>query len=416
MFRSHGSQPSHIMSLGLVCLFVGVLSSDPALLHSADRYQDARDRLVDEFIVREGVTNSRVIQVMRDVPRHEFVPSRLRKQAYDDQALPIGYKQTISPPFIVAYMTEAIDPRPTDRVLEIGTGSGYQAAVLSGLVREVFTIEIVESLGKNAARLLKRLGYDNVQVKVGDGYQGWPEHAPFDKIIVTCSPENIPVPLVEQLAEGGKMLIPVGERYQQVFHLLEKRNGKLTSSQLIPTLFVPMTGTAEDLRQQKPDPLNPTIVNGGFETDANSDGKSDSWHYQRQTTRTEGSDAPEGDHYIVIENDTPGRLAQLLQGMPVDGRRIRALDVSVFVKVERAYAGSSATDVPGLTIHFFDSVRRPIEWRGIGPWLRVSDWEQYTATLPVPDDAREAVVRIGLNGATGRICLDDVRLRGVASR
>src|SRR5262249_48250810 len=152
-----------------------------------------------------------------------FVSAELRPKAYLDQSLPIGHKQTISPPFIVAYMTETIDPQPTDRVLEIGTGSGYQAAVLANIVKEVYTIEIVEALGKQAAKRLKELGYANVRAKIGDGYKGWPEHAPFDKIIVTCSPEEVPQPLVDQLREGGKMMIPLGERYQQVFYQFEKQ-------------------------------------------------------------------------------------------------------------------------------------------------------------------------------------------------
>src|SRR3990172_12411296 len=144
-------------------------------------------------------------------------------------ALPIGDQQTISPPFVVAYMTQEVDPQPTDRVLETATGSGYQAAVLSPLVRNVYTIEIVEPLGKRAARTLKKLGYKNVFVKVGDGYQGWPDAAPFDKIIVTCSPEKVPQPLVDQLRDGGLMVIPVGERYQQTLYSMRKANGELQS-------------------------------------------------------------------------------------------------------------------------------------------------------------------------------------------
>src|SRR5262249_14748693 len=161
-----------------------------------------------DYIEREGVTNPLVLASMRQVPRHEFVLTGYRKDAYFDTALPIGEKQTISPPYVVAYMTEVIDPRPQDRVLEIGTGSGYQAAVLANIVKEVYSIEIVESLGRSAAERLHRLKYNNVKTKVGDGYLGWPEHAPFDKIIVTCSPENVPKPLIDQLKEGGRLLVP----------------------------------------------------------------------------------------------------------------------------------------------------------------------------------------------------------------
>src|SRR5262249_8358289 len=154
----------------------------------------------------------------------------------------------------------------------IGTGSGYQAAVLSNLVKEVYSIEIIPALGKLASERLSRLKYHNVHTKIGDGYLGWDEHAPFDKIIVTCSPENVPRALIDQLKEGGKLLIPLGERYQQVFHQFEKKDGELEQKKLISTLFVPMTGQSEDLRQIKPDPLHPRILNGDFEVDENHDG------------------------------------------------------------------------------------------------------------------------------------------------
>ena len=221
--------------------------------------------MVSQFLEKEGIKNPRVLEAMRTVPRHDFMPLMLMDKAYVDAAWSIGYKQTISPPFIVAYMTEAIDPQPTDRVLEIGTGSGYQAAVLSLLVKEVYSIEIVEPLARLAERRLKRLGYSNVKTKAGDGYLGWPEHAPFDKILVTCSPENVPKPLVDQLREGGKMIIPLGERFHQDIYLLEKRNGKLVRKHLLPTLFVPMTGRSEKERAVKPNPFRPQIANGGFE-------------------------------------------------------------------------------------------------------------------------------------------------------
>ena len=394
---------------GLVLLAVLTMSAGPTVAQSRDRFRDLRLRMVREYIEREGIANPRVLASMKQVPRHEFVRSGLRKQVYFDGALPIGYKQTISPPFIVAYMTESIDPQPTDRVLEIGTGSGYQTAVLSGLVKEIYTIEIVEPLGKTAAKRLKRLGYDNVHAKVGDGFKGWAEHAPFDKIIVTCSPENVPAPLVEQLREGGRMIIPLGERYQQVFHLLEKRNRKLVQKKLIPTLFVPMTGIAEDNRKVKPDPLNPRIVNGGFEVDSNRDQRPDNWHYLRQATLVK-SDAPEGDNYLRFDNDGLGRPAQLLQGLPVDGRKIRTLRISVRVKVDKVTPGFKSYEKPALTIHFFDSVRRTIAEAHLGPWLRRSDWQRAASSIPVPVKAREAIVRIGLNGAIGRLSVDDVRL------
>ena len=247
-----------------------------------DPYQAVRDQLVEKAVAAEGVKNARVLEAMRITPRHEFVPADQKRLAYLDMALPIGEGQTISPPFVVAYMTEQLDPQATDKVLEIGTGSGYQAAVLSPLVKDVYTIEIVESLGNKAAAALRKLKYDNVHAKVGDGYLGWPEHAPFDKIIVTCSPEKIPQPLIDQLKEGGRIVIPLGERYQQSLYLYRKQNGELVAEALLPTLFVPMTGKAEDNREVLPDPKNPSIVNGGFEQVHKESGKATAWHYQRQ--------------------------------------------------------------------------------------------------------------------------------------
>jgi protein-L-isoaspartate(D-aspartate) O-methyltransferase len=228
--------------VGLLGLLL-VLPPTAGFAQGKSGFEAARNRMVDEEIAAAGVKNPRVIEAMRATPRHEFVTLNQRKYAYLDMALPIGEGQTISPPFIVAYMTEQLDPLRTDKVLEIGTGSGYQAAVLSPLVREVYTIEIVPQLGNHAAKVLRQLGYDNVHAKVGDGYQGWKEHAPFDKIIVTCSPERVPVPLVTQLKEGGRMIIPVGERYQQTLYLLKKTKGQLVPEALRPTLFVPMTGS-----------------------------------------------------------------------------------------------------------------------------------------------------------------------------
>jgi protein-L-isoaspartate(D-aspartate) O-methyltransferase len=205
-----------------------------------------RDAMVREQIEAGGVKDPKVLAAMRKVPRHEFVPAALRNRAYHGGPLPIGEKQTISQPYIVAFMTEQLALKPDERVLEIGTGSGYQAAVLAELVKDVYTIEIVEALGKRATETLKRLGYTGVHVRIGDGYQGWPEAAPFHAIIVTCAPDDVPKPLTDQLAEGGRMVIPVGESDgPQQLIVLRKENGKLVTQRTLPVRFVPMTGEAE---------------------------------------------------------------------------------------------------------------------------------------------------------------------------
>ena len=221
-------------------------AAPPVVAPGADAYVLERQRMVAEQLVAPGrdITNAQVLAVMGRVPRHEFVPERLRRDAYRDYPLPIGQGQTISQPYIVAFMTEQLEPKPTDRVLEVGTGSGYQAAVLAEMTAEVYTMEIIEELAQRAAADLKRLGYTNVHVRAGDGYRGWAEAAPFDAVIVTCAPEHVPQPLVDQLKEGGRMVIPIGRIWNQELVLLRKRGGKLEQHAVLPVSFVPMTGQA----------------------------------------------------------------------------------------------------------------------------------------------------------------------------
>jgi protein-L-isoaspartate(D-aspartate) O-methyltransferase len=209
-------------------------------------YAASAGAMVERQLRSRGIVDPRTLQAMTKVPREKFVPKELRNSAYDDRPLPIGYGQTISQPFIVGFMTQQLRPKPTDRVLEIGTGSGYQAAVLGELVAEVYTIEIVRPLAQQSEVLLRELGYKNVHVKAGDGYKGWPEHAPFDAIIVTAAPDHVPQPLVDQLKEGGRMIIPVGKTYAQRLFLLEKRDGQVKQTADIPVKFVPLTRDPEE--------------------------------------------------------------------------------------------------------------------------------------------------------------------------
>jgi protein-L-isoaspartate(D-aspartate) O-methyltransferase len=401
-----------IFALGLA-IAAGLSTSTASQAQPLREWRKLADEMVDKEVVAAGVTNDRVIQAARDTPRHEFVPANQRPYAYFDMALPIGDAQTISPPFIVAYMTQEIDPQPTDRVLEIGTGSGYQAAILSPLVSEVYSIEIVDSLSRRATRTLKRLDYKNVFTRSGDGYKGWPEAAPFDKIIVTCSPEKVPQPLVDQLRDGGLMIVPVGERYQQTLYLMRKADGKLKSEALRPTLFVPMTGKAEVERRVKPDPANPQVANGSFEELADeiiaADGKGASeearrepsgWHYQRQLTLKIGqANAPDGKSYVTFQNADPGRGSQALQGFAIDGRKIEELQLSFSVRGENIRPGSKPDQWPMVVVTFYDDRRQIVGEEAVGPLMGTFDWR------------KEEQVRIGLLGAVGELSLDDLQMQ-----
>jgi protein-L-isoaspartate(D-aspartate) O-methyltransferase len=212
-----------------------------------DLLETLRARMVEIDLKGRDITHPAVLKAMSTIPRHLFVPERFQKLAYDDRPLPIGEDQTISQPYIVALMTQELEVKPEDKVLEIGTGSGYQAAVLSVLAAEVFTIEIKEKLAKESADRLKKLGYKNVHVKHGDGYLGWPEQAPFDAIIVTAADDQVPQPLIDQLKEGGRLIMPVGStRLHQDLLLGEKTKGKMKYKNVTAVIFVPMTGIAEE--------------------------------------------------------------------------------------------------------------------------------------------------------------------------
>jgi protein-L-isoaspartate(D-aspartate) O-methyltransferase len=389
--------------LGLVLASGTVIAQEP----DSAVYRERRLKMVEEFLAREGVSDEAVLKAMSDVPRHQFVPPNMLEHAYKDWIIPMGYKQTVSPPYIVAYMTQTIDPRPQDKVLEIGTGSGYQAAILSKLVREVYTIEIVEPLAQQAAERLRKLGFANVHCKAGDGYKGWPEHAPFDKIIVTCSPEDVPGPLVEQLKEGGKMIIPLGERFQQAFYLFEKRDGKLVRTRLQPTQFVPMTGQADTERKRRADAAHPRLINGSFEHSSN--GRLDNWYYQRQL-RLEHHGAREGESFVTFTNHEPGRDSQALQAIGIDGGHVRSLRFSLWVKANEAAAGNETHEQPALLLTFYDIDNMPLGSYHLGPWLGTFAWKHTSQEIPVPRQTHMAVVRLGLNGGTGSLSVDDVRM------
>jgi protein-L-isoaspartate(D-aspartate) O-methyltransferase len=226
--------------LGLVAVVFSAAACQPVPVGSG--WAELRKQMVEQQIAARDVRDKRVLEVMGKVPRHEFVPEADRAAAYDDRPLPIGHGQTISQPYIVAFMTEAANLKPEHRVLEVGTGSGYQAAVLAEMVKEVYTIELLKPLAEESAGRLKRMGYKNVTVRAGDGYKGWPEQAPFDAILVTCGAEHVPEPLLEQLRPGGTMVIPVGGQAEgQSLRVVTKdADGKVKSRDVMAVRFVPL--------------------------------------------------------------------------------------------------------------------------------------------------------------------------------
>ncbi len=404
---------------GLILLLAGMLGFIPQFANAQeipvdDPYTQRRLEMVKMSVENAGVKDQRVLESMRATLRHEFIPEHLWDQAYYDGAVPIGDEQTISSPYIVAKMTEALDTNETDKVLEIGTGSGYQAAILSPLVAEVYSIEIVENLGVRAAKTLERLGYKNVFPKVGDGFLGWPEHAPFDKIIVTCSPEKVPQPLIDQLADGGLMVIPVGERHQQTLVLMKKENDKLIEHALEPTYFVPMTGAAEDEREIKPDPLNPQIVNGDFEQGLDENSFVKGWYYERLLKFQEADEAKGEGRHVMFENESPGQDAHLMQGLAIDGRLVSRVELSGKIKYENVKAGPTEWDQPFFALTFYDDQRREVGREWFGPYTGSHQgWRKLKRRARVPVSTREAMIRIGMFGATGKFWFDELSLKKV---
>jgi len=222
-------------------------SVQPKTETSGDEQRDERERMVAEQLAARGIRDERVLAAMRRVPRHRFVDPDEARHAYEDRPLPIGQGQTISQPFVVAFMSQALELSGDERVLDVGTGSGYQAAILGELAREVWSIEIVAPLAESARQRLSALGYENVHVRCGDGYLGWPEHAPFDAILVAAAPDHVPQPLVDQLALGGRMILPVGKSDQELV-LLRRTQAGVVQEEVLPVRFVPMTGLAEERR------------------------------------------------------------------------------------------------------------------------------------------------------------------------
>jgi protein-L-isoaspartate(D-aspartate) O-methyltransferase len=395
------------------CFSLLVVLSQQVQSQTKNPFETLREKLVTNVLIPNGIKDPRVLKSMGTTPRHEFVPPIYKSQAYQDIAIPIGESQTISSPFIVAFMTQALNPQPTDKVLEIGTGSGYQAAILSPLVQEVYTIEIVEKLGLETTELLEKLSYTNVHCRIGDGFKGWEEHAPFDKIIVTCSPEDVPAPLVKQLKDGGLMVIPVGERYQQMLCLMRKSGDKLEKDELQPTLFVPMTGTAEDQRKVMPPP-NPVLLNVSFEVPLINNVFIPGWYYQFGCVVVQDNNAPDGGKAVEFRSNNGSVPSMLLQGVALDGSTVKKIKLGGWIATENVKFGADKEKSPSIAIQFFDANRNRVGYNFIGGGFKgTRNWKQEERIFSVPATTKEAIVSIGLFGAEGMARFDNISLETV---
>lgn len=443
-----------------------------ALARSARPIVPAAQRMLEtEVIPQLADADEAVLDAMQRVSRDRFVLSNHRSAAYRDTAVPIGNGQTTPSPSVVSYMLEKLNPQPGDKILEIGTGTGYQAAILSLLVEDVYTIEILEPLGKRAAQTLKKNGYKNVHTKIADGFQGWPEAAPFDKIIVTCSPESIPAPLLEQLKDGGTMIVPLGERYQQVFHRVRKKGSEIEKEALIPTLFGSMTGKAETLRTIQPDAKNPMVVGGDFEHNLEDNLESAlenrhpaGWHDVKNVKIMADAVSPVGGQYLRFEtvtefsanlhemeprrdlddttlpssplfeshdenrrhrsrrhsrnnNETKipaeSKTSQIVQGFAVDGKHVSKIRIELTVRgteiypVDQTWRKSSGI----LFVQFYNDEAAMIQSLELANAAGSFEWEKFAMEIFVPKKAKSAIVTLGLFDSTGTLDIDGISIR-----
>lgn len=399
--------------LCMLLLAIGSIAQAPALhaQSNAQNIANARRRMVAEEIQPHGIQDARLLDAMREVPREQFLPLNKRSVAYLNIAITFGEGHVMLPPLVTAHMIEQLEPKYSDKVLVVGTGTGYSSALLSRITNKVYTVEIDRATAATAEETFKRVKYDNISLKVGDGFEGWKEHAPFQKIIVECSPENVPQPLLEQLDEGGLLLIPIGVDFDQTMHLYKKVNGELSSISAWPTLLVPMKGRAEELKSSSDQPRVPAINNGGFEELL--EGTKDvpvGWSYLRQGRVIEDNLSPEGKRCLQFTNETPGNAAMALQAFPVDGKTTSEITLSFRVMGKEIRPGQTRQQLPRVEVTFFDEKRRPVGGDWVGGWYMNFDWVKKDRRFTVPRLAKFAIVQLTMEGATGEIRFDDIRL------
>lgn len=388
------------------------VAPQPAAAQSGMReLLEARRIMVNEEIAAQGIENQKLLEAMREVPRELFIPLHKRDLAYLNVAITYGDGNVILPPLVTAHLIEKLDPQKNDKVLVIGAGSGYSTALISRMSREVYAVEIDRAVATTAEETLRSLKYTNVKLRVGDGFEGWKEHAPYQRIIVECSPDSVPRPLVDQLAEEGTLLVPTGSEFDQTMYLCKKVNGELTTLSLWPTLLVPMKGKAEELRSHSGLLRTPSILNGGFEEIVPSTKDvPTNWAYVRQGNVVEDSSCPEGSHALSFVNVTRGVAATAIQAFPVDGKNVSELTLACKIWGKDIRPGQNRQQLPRMEVRFYDEKLRYVGGDWMGGWNMTFSWVKKDHVFNVPRPAKFAVLRIGLGGATGEIRFDDIRL------
>lgn len=390
----------------------------------------------NELVLQDGLENDLVLSAMMRIPREKFLPQNKKSGAYRDVAIPIGCSRMDYSPYITAYCISQLDPAPDDKVLEIGTGCGYASAVLSLLVREVHTVEFHATLSKKANQSLKKIGIKNVYGKIGDGFQGCPEQAPFDKIIVWGAVEDIPESLIDQLKEGGRMVVSVGEKYQQTLYLCRKKNGELKKETLPPTFFTSMPGEAESRRILLADPKNPSILGGDFEHYYGETRLPYGWYHVKNARILQGPDAPNGTNYMRFEvepeytivhdphemEDSYGeppeqfvpsaeKTAQIVQSFAIDGKTVSRVKFGVFLRAENIQPLDPQNPPKGtIVLAFYGEDREVLQCVQLASVYGSFNWKPFSTEIPVPRKTLEADLYIGLFQNAGRLDIDAVSL------
>lgn len=377
---------------------------------------EARKMVEREILPQHEWEDPIVLSAIMRTARDRFVPASYKKTAFRDLAVPLGRSRYQQAPSLLAYMTEELDVRPDEKVLHIGTGSGYYTAVLSLLAKEVYTVELDETLGNRASQTFEKLAYTNIYTKIADGYDGWEEHAPFDRIVFTCSPETVPEPLVKQLREGGVMIVPLGEPFRQVLYRCKKKGEELQKEFLLPYPFELMEGEAQSRRQTKPDPERPELSNGHFER-FHENGEPYGWFSMTNAIVREVPDAPEGRHFLKLEvnsfSSDEARFARAEQSFALEGKNVSRLHLEAFLRGDRleTLSARNVRASASMILLCYDESDRLLQRYDLAPVSGSFDWKAFQCEISVPKKTKKATLILTLSDRTGTLEFDALSVR-----